>query len=195
MENGTHTDGTKTAKKRLQRQFAAELAQQHAALRQRALRLTKNVPDAEDLVQETIVRAMRAACQFKTGSNFTAWAGQIMRNTFIDRCRENMRMQALSVLDIERLPANDAKMPTLPDLIPVGAIDVAIDELGPLHRQIVRLAYRERLNHRDIAKQLKIPVSTAGVRLWRARRRLRTALEREWGWMVPAETAKARLRQ
>jgi RNA polymerase sigma-70 factor (ECF subfamily) len=195
MENGTHTDGTKTSQTRLQRQFAVELARQHAALRQRALQLTRNLPDADDLVQETIERAIRAAWQFKTGSNLTAWIAQIMRNIFIDRCRESMRMQALSVLDLERLPANDPKTPTLPDLIPVGAVDVAIEELEPLHRQIVHLAYRERLNHRDIAKQLKIPISTAGVRLWRARRRLRTALERQWGWMVSPSRESARVRQ
>jgi RNA polymerase sigma-70 factor (ECF subfamily) len=195
MENATHTGSTKTAQKRQQRQFAAELVRQQRTLHQRALQLTKNVPDADDLVQETIERAMRAACRFKTGSNLTAWTGQIMRNAFIDRCREGMRMRALSELDVERLPAQDARKPTLPDLIPLGAVDLAIEELEPLHRQIAHLAYRERLKHRDIAKRLEIPVSTAGVRLWRARRRLRSALERQWGWMLPATTANERVCQ
>lgn len=195
MENETHTDGTTSAPKRLQRQLATELVRQQAALRQRAFRLTRNAPDADDLVQETIERAMRSACQFKTGSNLTAWTAQIMRNVFIDRCRESVRMRTLAVLDIECLPAHDAKTPTLPDLLPVGAIDVAIEELEPLHQQIVHLAYRERLNHRDIANRLKIPISTAGVRLWRARQRLRTALERRWSWMVPAGIAKDSVRQ
>jgi len=195
MENRAHTDRTKNTQKRLQCQFTAELVRQQPALHQRALQLTRNLPDADDLVQETNVRALRAACQFKTGSNLTAWAAQIMRNVFIDRCREGTRLRALSENEIERLPAHDAVGPTLPDLIPLNAIELAIEELEPLHRNIAQLAYRERLNHRDIAKRLRIPVSTAGVRLWRARRRLRTALEGRWGWIVPANTAKESVRQ
>jgi RNA polymerase sigma-70 factor, ECF subfamily len=169
--------------------FRTELVRQRPALCERARRLSRNAADAGDLVQDTLVRALRAAHQFKPGTNLGAWLNCIMRNLFVERCRSRGRVRVLNPRELDSLSAHEARTITLADLVPQSAINAAIDGLRPFHRDIVRLAYFEQLTQRAIAERLHIPQSTAGVRLYRAKAKIRSALEAKWGWILPGQKA------
>lgn len=167
--------------------FLAELIRQRSALAARAQQLTRNGADAADLVQDTIEHALRASRHFVAGTNMRAWLRRIMHNLFMDRCRSRAHLRAFNPLEMESLTADEPRAPRLSDLIPESAIEAAISDLKPFQQEIFRLAYDHQLSHRAIAERLKIPVATAGVRLWRARTKLRNVLEAKWGWVLPEQ--------
>jgi RNA polymerase sigma-70 factor (ECF subfamily) len=176
-----------------QRPMSSELVEQYAMLLTRARLLTSNAADAADLVHDTLVRALKAARRFKKGSNLRAWLLRIMRNLFVDCCRTRKRLRRFYPGEMNALEAVEAGTPTPADLISRSAIDAAIDGLRPFHREIFRMAYLDCLSHREIARRLKIPQSTASVRLWRAKRKIQQTLKISWGCELPEERVKQRI--
>jgi RNA polymerase sigma factor (sigma-70 family) len=147
--------------------------------------LTRNRVDAEDLVQETYLKAWRAFSSFKRGTNFRAWIFRILRNTFItSRSRlEQHRAVPLITGDNADLPASTARS-TESRLIACAdahAIHRAIEQLPVIFREVILLSDVEEFTYREIAEALSVPVGTVMSRLARARQSIRDELEQSSG--------------
>ena len=159
------------------------------ALYRTAVRLTRNPADAEDLVQETYLRAFRALDRFQPGTNLRAWLFKILTNAFINEYRRRSRQPRSTSLDdteeyyvythlIDSGIQPNAVSPEDEVLsgIADGAVVRALEELPPDFRQVVLLADVEGFAYREIAEILDIPIGTVMSRLHRARRRLQRSL-------------------
>jgi RNA polymerase sigma-70 factor, ECF subfamily len=150
-----------------------------------ALRLTRNRDDANDLVQETVLRAFRFFHQFTKGTNCRAWLLTILYNNFRDRYRENGREHPCSSGEIEQeLEAHsllaDMSLNNPEDLLSdrmLGRrIEQALNELPEEFRQALILVDVQELNYREVAEVLAIPLGTVKSRVSRARALMRIAL-------------------
>jgi RNA polymerase sigma-70 factor (ECF subfamily) len=152
-----------------------------------ALRLTRNRDDANDLVQETVLRGFRFFHQFTKGTNCRAWLLTILYNNFRDRYRENGREHPCRSGEIEQeLEAHslltDMSVNNPEDLLSdrmLGRrIEQALNELPEEFRQALILVDVQELNYREVAEVLAIPLGTVKSRVSRARALMRTALIR-----------------
>jgi RNA polymerase sigma-70 factor, ECF subfamily len=147
--------------------------------------LTQDRSDAEDLVQETYVKALRGLASFQPDTNFRAWMYRILRNTFLTS-RTGLKAAAATVpLDAEDAPEMPASAGT-PESIFIEKsqehlLQSAIEEL-PLHfREVVLLCEVEEMSYQEIADALSIPIGTVMSRLSRARKALRELLQKKLG--------------
>ena len=146
--------------------------------------LAGNEADADDLVQETFLRAYKHWHTFERGSDCRRWLSTICRNAFLEQRRREARSVAVEDQELESLAAarlhNHARasgvdhMFTRLDLGP--AISAAIAALEPPFRDVVVLADVEGFTYEEVAESLSIPVGTVRSRLYRARRHLQEAL-------------------
>ena len=145
-----------------------------------AMRLTRNRADAEDLVQDTVVKALRFQDRFERGTNLRAWLYTILHNTWRNRVRDTAR-EAVDV-DSERVEelASTADGPTeieTPERVLLRAtMDVdlreALDEMPEAFRQAVWLRDVDEFSYAEIAKVLDVPIGTVMSRISRGRRLL-----------------------
>ncbi len=166
-----------------------QLALQHLdPLYSAALRLTKNDRDAEDLVQDTFLRAFRFFDKFERGTNLKAWLFKILTNTFINNYRR--RAKERSVVDgTERETVQDRFMSRdatdfaanpeqfLFDRLLSDDVLRAIDELPLDFRMTVILADLQEFSYKEIAEVLDCPVGTVMSRLYRGRKLLQKSLQ------------------
>jgi RNA polymerase sigma-70 factor (ECF subfamily) len=149
-----------------------------------ALRMTRNPADAEDLVQETFLRAYRGFDGFEEGTNLKAWLYRILTNTFINAYRKRQR-QPVTVSEqevedrslFERLgesgPSAEAEvLERLPD----DDVKEALDSLSEGFRLAVLLADVEGFSYKEIAEIMDVPIGTVMSRLHRGRRALERRL-------------------
>ncbi|MFL5500850.1 MAG: sigma-70 family RNA polymerase sigma factor [Gemmatimonadaceae bacterium] len=149
-----------------------------------ALYLTRNESDADDIVQETYLRAHRYWSTFEDGSDCSKWLLTICRNVFTTRIHREERMLAVEDDELESLAAarthNAARVAGVDDVysrIDLGpAIRAAIDQLDIVFREVVVLSDIEGYSYEEIAETLGIPMGTVRSRLFRARRHLQAAL-------------------
>ncbi len=152
--------------------------------------LARNATDAEDLVQETFLKALRGFAGFEPGSNFKAWIFRILRNTYLTS-RSGLAARKTVALEDELNESNEAG----PAAYPEGAIDRetpevnlirladqaalhdAMEKLPPLLLEVILLCDIEEMRYREIAGVLEIPMGTVMSRIARARAALRVALE------------------
>jgi RNA polymerase sigma-70 factor (ECF subfamily) len=142
-----------------------------------ALSLTRNPPDAEDLVQETCLRALRFAHRFEPGTHLRAWLFQILRNTFLTFYRRSAR--ELLILDKEVPEDADEDWDVEGPRNPVEtAVDLhrALADLPEAFRSVVLLADLHEFPLAQIGDIMDTPVGTVKSRLHRARRMLRRRL-------------------
>lgn len=164
--------------------FEALLSPHLDALYRTARRMTRNADDAEDLVQDTALRAFRAFNQFEQGTNFRAWIFRVLTTTFINRQRAAGRQPVIEPVDEERASsvydgvADDAPTPEAAVLARLTVEDIvrAMDTLPQEFASVVQLADVEGLDYQEIADALDIPIGTVRSRLHRGRRLLRSAL-------------------
>ena len=142
------------------------------------LRLTGNPADAEDLVQDTYLKAFRASNQFEPGTNLKAWLFTILHNTFLNRRRRAVKEPvAVESDEIERLAADrpgGAQTPEqilLRDTLDVDLQD-ALDALPDAFRQAVWLRDVEEFTYAEMAAMLGVPIGTVMSRISRGRRLL-----------------------
>jgi RNA polymerase sigma-70 factor, ECF subfamily len=152
-----------------------------------ALRLTKNDRDAEDLVQDTFLRAYRFFEKFERGTNIKAWLFKILTNTFINRYRRSVKERTIvegSERDavherfISREATEYAANPEQFFFDRLLSDDVlrAVDSLPIDFRMVVILADLQEFSYKEIAEILDVPVGTVMSRLYRGRRLLQKAL-------------------
>lgn len=167
--------------------FAEEALPWMDAVHRFALRLTRNGAEAEDLVQETYLRAFRSWDQFKRGTNCRSWLFTICRNTHLhERERARTRYEitetdahgdndgSRSLVDQRALAAQSPD--DFFDQIMDDRLLEAIDALAEEFRETLILSDLADLNYAEISDVLNIPVGTVKSRLFRARRQLRDAL-------------------
>jgi RNA polymerase sigma-70 factor (ECF subfamily) len=153
--------------------FARELLPHRDALRRTARRLGRQ--DAEDLVQETYLRALVAERCYQPGSNAGAWLHRILVNTAVSEHRRSARDRRLRA-SFAAEPRTAAWVPTEP--VPgLDELPDALSALAPHERRVIELADLGGLRYRDVARTLGCPIGTVMSRLYRARRSLRRALE------------------
>jgi RNA polymerase sigma-70 factor (ECF subfamily) len=153
-----------------------------------SLRLTRAPADAEDLVQDTLVRAYRFYDRFEAGTNFKAWLLRIQMNTFVNRYRRSVRERRVfegpMATPVGEGVMSRASMRGLTD--PVGEaqrkliareITRAFDELSEDARAMVLLADVEELSYKEIAEIVGCPFGTVMSRLHRARKQLQLSLQ------------------
>ena len=151
-----------------------------------ALRMTRNPTDAEDLVQETFLRAYRGFSGFTEGTNLKAWMYRILTNTFINDYRKKRR-EPQTILEDE-LPdwylfdrlGRDGSIAsaesTVLDSIPDEDVQAALDSLPEGFRMAVWLADVEGFSYKEIAEILDVPIGTVMSRLHRGRKALEKLL-------------------
>lgn len=166
----------------------AELAMEHMpALYTAALRMTRNPADAEDLVQETYLKAYRAFGSFAEGTNLRAWLYRILTNTYINTYRAaKRRPETTDVEDVEdlylyrRLGIRDGVGPSAEDEALRGFTDdevkAAIESLPENFRISVLLADVEGFSYKEIADITDVPIGTVMSRIHRGRRALQKTL-------------------
>ena len=142
--------------------------------------LTKNGVDAEDLVQETYVKALKGFSSFQLGTNFRAWMYRILRNTFLTS-RTGLKQTATVPIDPEDsepiVPVDrDTPESILIDRSNQRLLEHAIEELPVHYREILLLSEVEEMSYQEISETLCIPIGTVMSRLSRARRALRSGL-------------------
>src|SRR5246500_5324275 len=142
--------------------------------------LVHNKSNAEDLVQETYLKALRGFALFQPGTNFRAWMFRILRNTFLSSCStldRRMTVEIDSEDDGAVLPATS----TTPESLLIGrsqqnAVRNAIEQLPVTFREVLLLCDVEDASYREIAEILSIPIGTVMSRLGRARKAVRDSL-------------------
>ena len=149
-----------------------------------ARRLARSPSDAEDLVQETYLKAFRAAERFEAGTNLRAWLFTILHNTHRNRARDRMREPVVDA-DPAGLPEDvslrGAVAETPEDLLLNAALmpelQAAVDALPDGFRQAVWLRDVEEFTYAEIAQMLDVPIGTVMSRISRGRRLLFSQLQ------------------
>ncbi|MBA3552212.1 MAG: sigma-70 family RNA polymerase sigma factor [Actinobacteria bacterium] len=182
MTTGPERDGQPELTSRFERDALPLLNGLYSA----AYRLTRNAADAEDLVQETFLRAYRGFAQFKEGTNLKAWLYRILTNTFINSYRKKQREpQTISDDEVEdwylyskmtgegmEPSAETSVIESLPD----EEVQEALSSLPEQFRIAVLLADVEGFSYKEIADITDVPIGTVMSRLHRGRKALEKRL-------------------
>ena len=169
--------------------FAEQAMPLMSSLYSGALRMTRNPADADDLVQETYLRAYRGFGGFQEGTNLKAWMYRILTNTYINSYRAKQRRPEESELGevedlylyrrlggLEAARSGRSAEDELMDTFSEAEVKTAIEELPENFRMAVLLADVEGFSYKEIAEILDIPIGTVMSRLHRGRKALQKAL-------------------
>ncbi|HWO32631.1 MAG TPA: sigma-70 family RNA polymerase sigma factor [Candidatus Acidoferrum sp.] len=142
--------------------------------------LVENSNDAEDLVQETYLKALRGFASFQRGTNFRAWMFQILKNTFLSS-RSKLDRRMTVAMDAEEDGPKLAVDTETPETILMNRsnsqlVQRAIDDLPGHYRETFLLCEVEEMSYQEIAEILSIPIGTVMSRLARARKSVRDSL-------------------
>jgi RNA polymerase sigma-70 factor (ECF subfamily) len=172
-----------------QARFVDDAMEYMPSLYSAALRMTRNPADAEDLVQETYLKAYRAYGSFQAGTNLKAWLYRILTNTFINSYRAKKRRPDETDLEevedlylyrrlggLEAATAGRSAEDELLDWFTEAEVKEAVESLPEQFRLAVLLADIEGFSYKEIAEILDIPIGTVMSRLHRGRRGLQKRL-------------------
>jgi RNA polymerase sigma-70 factor (ECF subfamily) len=166
--------------------FEALALEHFDALYNMAVRLTRNPAEAQDLVQETYLKAYRFFHRFELGTNVKAWLFTILRNTYINTYRKVSRQQPQ--VDFDQVAPFYADTSSHPEWTGRGSTEEmlrylvhddvkrALEALPEEYRMVVLLADLEDFSYKEIAEIMDCPVGTVMSRLFRGRRLLRQSL-------------------
>jgi RNA polymerase sigma-70 factor (ECF subfamily) len=189
--------GSRAATEDLESRFETEAMPYIDGMYAAAFRLTRNAADAEDLIQETFLRAYRGFHQFEPGTNLKAWLYRILMNTFINIYRKKQREpQTISEDEVEDWylyskiadggaePSAEAEVL---EKIPDEDVQEALMALPEQFRTAVLLADIEGFSYKEIAEIMDVPIGTVMSRLHRGRKALEKRL-----WTVVQERGLVR---
>ncbi|MFZ0173640.1 MAG: sigma-70 family RNA polymerase sigma factor [Acidimicrobiales bacterium] len=172
-----------------QAHFAEDTEQFMGSLYSAALRMTRNPSEAEDLVQETYLKAYRGYDSFKAGTNLKAWLYRILTNTFINAYRARRRHPEETELEdvedfylfhrlggLEAAAAGRSAEDEVLESMTDEEVKRAIESLPEAFRMAVLLADVEGFSYKEIAEIMDVPIGTVMSRLHRGRRALQKAL-------------------
>ena len=176
-----------------QADFEGDAMQYAGQLYSAALRVTRNPADAEDVVQETFLKAYRAYDTFKAGTNLKAWLYRILTNTYINRYRKAQRRPSEVELGelqdlylFKRIGESSGASVSAEEEVLARFVDTdvkqALESLPEHFRMPVLLADVEGFSYKEIAEILDIPIGTVMSRLHRGRKALQKKL-----WSVAEE--------
>jgi len=171
--------------------FSSLFQEYHRYLFSFALKLSKRKEDAEDLLQETMMRAFKNKSKFEVGTNFKAWAATIMRNTFINGYRKKKRRNFYKEpidkhaysLDID--PSYNRGI----DDLQMQDLKIVLDSIGESYSEPFILFYKG-FQYDEISSKMGIPIGTVKSRIFFARRKMREGIEKLYG-VESAELARA----
>ena len=136
--------------------------------------------DAEDLVQETYLKALRSFASFEPGTNLRLWMFRILKNTFLTSRSKNQQHMTIPLDSETNLWAQPATFDTPESLLignfEIDAIRNAIEQLPVIYREVILLSDVENASYREIVEILSIPIGTVMSRLARARKIVRESL-------------------
>ena len=142
--------------------------------------LARDGHDAEDLVQETYLKALRSFASFEPGTNLRLWMFKILKNTFLTSRSKNQRRMTIPLDSEVNLWAQPATFDTPESLLighfEIDAIRNAIEQLPVIYREVILLPDVENASYREIVEILSIPIGTVMSRLARARKIVRESL-------------------
>jgi RNA polymerase sigma-70 factor (ECF subfamily) len=160
-----------------------ETADQLPQLRKVSFALTRNRADAEDLVQDVYVRALRASGSFSPGTNLRAWLTTILRNLTLNHRRDEnrRRLRFEPIGDDDQVADVAASAQHSPDVALLGSVVApqlrsALESMPKTLRDTVWLRDVEELTYAEIAQRLRIPIGTVMSRIARGRRQLHDRL-------------------
>jgi len=141
--------------------------------------LTQDAGEAEDLVQETCMKALKGFASFRQGTNFRAWMYKILRNTFLTS-RTGLRAATVS-LDSDEDGIDEPVASDTPESILLASADResiqrALERQSVQFREVILLCDVEEMGYQEIAETLGIPIGTVMSRLSRARKAMRHSL-------------------
>lgn len=142
-----------------------------------ALRLTRNRQEAEDLLQDTVVKALSAIDRFQTGTNFKAWIYTILMNTFISRYRQRIKEAQVPLELVEEPKSNHPGPSDWIENLLGDEMENAFKKLPEVFRAPMELVDLQEFSYRDASLVLRVPVGTLMSRLSRGRSFLRHYLE------------------
>ena len=175
------------AQEKLEQRFTSEALPMLDQLYGAAMKMTRNPQDAQDLVQETFLKAYSAFASFQEGTNLKAWLYRIMTNSYINTYRKRQREPHLGAVDeLEDWQLGGAESTTAMssrsaeaeaiDRTPDSVVTDALNALPEDFRIAVYLADVEGFSYQEIADIAEVPIGTVMSRLHRGRARLRKAL-------------------
>ncbi len=169
--------------------FTKEAMQFAPQLFSTAMRMTRNKSDAEDLVQETFIKAWRSFHTFQTGTNLRAWLYRIMTNTFINKYNSKLRKPTETELDeveelylykrlgsIDQSKLSSSAEDQMLELFTDDEVKNALEELPETFRLPVLLSDVDGFSYKEIAEMLDIPLGTVMSRLHRGRKLMQKML-------------------
>jgi RNA polymerase sigma-70 factor, ECF subfamily len=144
--------------------------------------LTHNPQEAEDLVQETYLKALKGFGSFQQGTNFRSWIYRILRNTFLTS-RSGLSAKLTEPLDVEDGASLPAESDTPETLLLARAdqqlVQDALERLPVPFREVILLCDMEEMSYQEIAEALSLPIGTVMSRLSRARKAMRELIAAE----------------
>jgi RNA polymerase sigma-70 factor (ECF subfamily) len=154
--------------------FSSDLIEHLPRLRRYARALTRDVSQADDLVQDTLERALVKLDLWRPGTDLRAWLFTLMHNLFINQVRAN-KLQETDLDAAKDIPVNGGQM----DAMALRDISTALGRLPAEQREVILLVGLEQFGYAEAARILDVPLGTVMSRLSRGRERLRQLLAGE----------------
>jgi RNA polymerase sigma-70 factor (ECF subfamily) len=147
-----------------------------------AMKLTKNRNRANDLMQETVMRAYKNRDRFRDGTNFKAWVTTIMRNSFINDYRKQKTRNRVEqpVEDVINLASSAIKKEEASSNIMMEELNTIVDSLSDTYRVPFMMFY-EGFSYLEIAEKMNLPIGTVKSRIFFARKQLKAKVEARYG--------------
>ena len=159
--------------------FDNEICMHRSCLEGFAMKFTKDLEDANDLVQDTVIKAIRYRHLYKSGTNLKGWLYTIMRNIFINNYRSQSRRGQIMKTTEEFTAAQLSKSATnnqAENKFLMKDIELALATL-PSNYAVPFLRYFEGFKYHEIAEELNIPIGTVKTRIHMARKELQKSLK------------------
>jgi RNA polymerase sigma-70 factor, ECF subfamily len=156
--------------------FQHMVSPHYRSLRLLARHLTRSEAEADDLVQDTLERALRSFTSFELNASPRTWLSVIMRNLFLDRCRQKARLRWESDAALQQIATPIARRPELWRCIDIRQLEDAIDALEAELREVFLMRWQQQRSYKEIASLLGMPINTVATKLLRARRSIREHL-------------------